>query len=116
MSLYKRGDTWWVCFTSRRGKRIRRSAGTTDRKAAEEYHDRLKAETWRVEQLGERPTRTWAEAAVKWLKEKAHKSSSEKDKEILRWLDPWLGTLKLTEITRDLLCQIGDAKAAETSP
>ena len=116
MSLYKRSETWWVCFTSPRGKRIRRSAGTTDRQAATEFHDRLKAETWRVEQLGERPVHTWAEAAVQWLKEKAHKASSEKDKEILRWVDSWLGGLKLTDITRDLLVQIGDAKAAESSP
>lgn len=116
MSLYKRGDIWWVRFTSPNGRRIRRSAGTTERKAAQEFHDRLKAATWRVERLGERPRHTWNEAVVKWLKEKTHKASFEKDREILRWLDPYLDGRMLDEITRDDIVDIGMAKAVQASP
>ena len=64
MSLFKRGDTWWLRFTAPNGKRIRRSAGTTDKQAAQEYHDYLKVEMWRVHRLGEKPRRTWQEATV----------------------------------------------------
>jgi hypothetical protein len=60
----------------------------TDNKAlAKELHDTLKAEQWRVSKLGERPTRTWNEAVVRWLKESGHKASLETDKSHLRWLD-----------------------------
>lgn len=55
MSLYKRGNTWWVDVTTASGQRVRESTETSNRKAAQEYHDKLKAETWRVDRLGERP-------------------------------------------------------------
>ena len=77
MSLYKRGDTWWLCFTAPNGERIRRSTGTTDKHEAQEYHDHLKVELWRVHRLGEKPRRTWQEAVVQWLREKDHKANIE---------------------------------------
>ncbi len=116
MSLYRRGDTWWVRFTTPSGQRIRRPTGAANRQAAQEYHDRLKAEFWRVEQIGERPHRTWNEAAVQWLKETTHKATHDQDRAILRWLDPYLGGKRLDEINRELLAEIGEAKAHEASP
>lgn len=116
MSLYKRGEIWWVRFSSPDGRRIRRSAGTADRKEAEEFHDRLKTDGWRVKQLGERPARTWNEAAVQWLKETAHKATHDQDRAVLRWLDPYLGGKALGEITRDLIAKIGEAKVKTASP
>ncbi|MGH8279019.1 MAG: tyrosine-type recombinase/integrase [Gammaproteobacteria bacterium] len=116
MSLYKRGEHWWICFTSPRGQRLRRSTGTANRQAAQEFHDRLKAELWRVEELGERPRHTWNEAAVKWLEETTHKATHEQDKSVLRWLDPYLGGKDLGDINRDLLLKISEAKVKESSP
>ena len=69
MSLRKRGNTWWVDITTPGGQRFRESARTEDRKAAQEYHDRLKAEAWRVGTLGDKPKRTWDEAALRFLEE-----------------------------------------------
>jgi len=69
LSLYKRGGTWYVDITTPRGRRIRESARTGERQAAKEYHDRLKAEAWRADKLRERPSRTWDEAALRFLKE-----------------------------------------------
>ncbi len=66
MSIYKPGTTWWTCFTSPKGERIRRSARTKDKKQAQEFEDRLKAELWRVQHLGDKPRRTWQEAVVRW--------------------------------------------------
>jgi integrase len=116
MSLYKRGNTYWISFTSPNGQRIRESARTQDRKQAQEYEDRLKAELWRVQQLGEKQRRTWQEAVVRWLKETEHKKDHEKDKAKFRWLDPYLGDFYLDEITRDLIDSIRDAKREEASP
>jgi len=115
MSLYKRDKTWWVNITAPNGQRIRRSAGTDDKKLAQEYHDRLKVELWQVHKLGEKPKRTWQEAVVRWLKEKEHKADIAGDVEKLRWLDQYLGHLLLNQIDRTLIDQIGEQKKAQAS-
>jgi len=51
---------------------------------------------------------------VQWLKETEHKASHDKDKEILRWLHPYFGALKLSAVNGDLISQIGEAKALES--
>lgn len=67
MSIRKRGRAWWIDFTTPNGSRVRRSAGTSDKAAAQELHDRLKTEAWRVANLGDRPSRSWDEAALRYL-------------------------------------------------
>ena len=116
MSLLKRGKTWHVQITSPNGARIRRSAGTEDKRQAQEYHDRLKVELWQVHKLGDKPKRTWQEAVVRWLEEKDHKAGKFKDAAQLRWLDQFLGNCLLQDISRDLIDQIARAKKREASP
>lgn len=115
MSLYKRGNTWWVRFTAPNGERIRRSAGTEDKQLAQEYHDRLKVELWRIHRLGEKPRRTWQEVAVRWMRETDTKGDHHKDIAKLRWLDQFLRNHHLDEITRDVVDQIAAAKKVEAS-
>lgn len=45
---YKRPNSavWWVGFTDPRGKRVRRSTGTTDRKEAEALEAKWKLEAF----------------------------------------------------------------------
>lgn len=69
MSLYRRGRIWWIELTAKSG-RIRRSSRTADKKAAQEYHEKVKGEIWRNAKLGEAPPVTWAEAVKKWLQVK----------------------------------------------
>jgi len=116
MAIYKRKQVWWVSFTSPSGKRIRRSAATEDKKKALEFHDQLKAELWRIEQLGEKPKRSWQEAAVRWLQEREHKRDIKKDIAKLKWLDRYLGEMRLDYIDRDLLTEIAQAKKSQASP
>jgi integrase len=66
MSLYRRGSIWWIELTSH-GRRIRESAETTDKKQAQEYHEKRKSEIWRQAKLGEKPPVTWGEAVKKWM-------------------------------------------------
>lgn len=113
--LYKRKKTWWVDFVSPNGERVRHSARTQDKKKAQQYHDRLKAEYWAQDQLNKKPEYTWKEAVVKWLNEKSYKATIEQDRSNLIWWDQYLGGLKLSEINRDLLLEIGQIKADETS-
>lgn len=65
MSLYRVGEIWYIDLPTDKG-RIRRSAGTSDKKEAQEYHDGLKEQLWREQRLGERFV-TWGEAETKWL-------------------------------------------------
>lgn len=113
MPLYKRGSTWWVDVVAPNGERVRRTTGTESKALAQEYHDKLKAELWRISKLGEKPRHTWNEAVVRWLKEQSHKATINTDKIHLRWLDQYLSGKALDSITRPLIDKITDAKRAE---
>lgn len=113
MSLYKRGNTWWIRITAPNGEQIRRSARTPQRQEAQEFHDRLRAQLWRVRQLGDKPRRTWQEAVERWLTETSHKASHQDDIRHLRWVHPHLYGQYLDEISRDRIDEITTARLGE---
>ncbi len=113
MSIYKRKETWWIQFTAPDGSRVQQSAGTQIKQEAQELHDKLKAEAWRVKNLGAKPRYTWQEAVVRWLTEQSHKKSIETDKVRLRWLDMHLNNFKLDEITKPKIDAIKNGKKNE---
>ncbi len=113
MSLRKRGGFWWIDVVAPNGERIRQSAGTPNKALAQEAHDRLKAELWRLAKLGDKPRHSWNEAVVRWLKERAHKATAKEDVTKLRWLDQHLGGKRLEQINRALIDRITDAKLAQ---
>ncbi|MEQ1773742.1 MAG: site-specific integrase [Burkholderiales bacterium] len=115
MSIYKRGNTWWVRFTTPRGEFVRQSAQTEDKQAAREYHDKLKAESWRVAKLGHKPARTWDEAAYRWLQETQHKKSHHSDVAMVKWLQQHLSMKLLNEVTRDRVTEIAEIKRKQAS-
>ncbi len=115
MSIYKRQKTWWIAITAPNGVRIRKSARTSDKRAAQEYHDRLKAELWRIHRLREKPRRTWQQAAVRWVKEKHMKADLRNDIAKLRWFDPFFGDLYLDEISRDLIDEVINVKRVDVA-
>lgn len=113
MSLRKRGGIWWVDVIAPNGERIRRTAGTANKALAQEFHDRVKSELWRVSHLGEKPRRIWNDAAVRWLKDHAHKATAKEDVTKLRWLDQHLGSKDLEQINRAIVDRLTDAKIAQ---
>jgi len=113
MSLKRRGKVWHLDIRTPNGERIRQSAETESKTQAQELHDRLKAEAWRIDKLGERPKRLWQNAAVRWLHETKHKASHEGDLGKLRWLDPHLAGRELTSINREVIDGIIWAKLDE---
>lgn len=117
MSLFKRKDSpyWWVKLTPRSGPPIQRSTGTSDKVAAQEYHDKLKASLWDQERLGIKPKRSWREAVVRWLEETSEKATHKEDKKKLLWLHVHLGDLTLDEITLDVIDRIRSARLKEGS-
>ena len=109
MALCKRNNIWWIRL-SHNGKRIQQSTGTSNKLAAQELHDRLKADLWRQNKLGEKPERTWQDAVVKWLKVSAHKRSLKDDIYQLKWVDLYLKNKKLSEITSEVIEEIAEKK------
>jgi len=116
MSLYQRKDSsaWWVKITIG-GKTVQRSTGTEDKIAAQELHDKLKAQLWEQERLGIKPSHSWQQAVVKWLVETSDKATHHEDKSKLVWLDSFLGHLMLEEINLEVIDQIRTAKLNEAS-
>jgi integrase len=74
MSLFRRGDWWWIDLSSDEG-RIREPAKTTDRKEAQAFHEKRKGEIWRHDKLGEAKPVTWGEAVKAWLEVKPRSAS-----------------------------------------
>ena len=115
MSIYRRKDSpyLWAKFPAIRGESrpLQVSTGTTDKRKATEFHDRLKAERWEQGKLGSKPRRTWEEAVLKFLDETSHKRTHERDKSILHWLDSVLGGKYLDEIDRNLIDQIKSTRS-----
>lgn len=65
MSIKKHPKTGiWYVHISRKGKTIRRSAGTKNRDEAQELHDKLASELWRESVLGERKQHKFDDAVV----------------------------------------------------
>lgn len=70
MSIYKhpKSGVWYLKVTTPNGERIRRSTGTKEREAALEMHDKVRADYWRQKHLGDKPTYTFDQAALEYLK------------------------------------------------
>ncbi len=111
MSLYKRKDSqvYWVKI-SIGGSVVQRSTGTSVKQAAQEYHDKLKAELWQQKKLGAKPVRSWKETVVRFLSETSDKRTHQQDKDKLAWLHPYLGHLTLNDITVSVIDVIRQAK------
>jgi integrase len=106
VSLKKRGRIWhckWIIG----GKEIAETTGTSDRQAAQEYHDRRRAELWRADKLGDTRIITWDEAALSWVEDHAqHKRSYETDRQRLEWITGKLTGRPANEITTDILLDL----------
>lgn len=116
MPLYRQPKSpyWWVRF-SIGGQKTRRSAGTRDRAAAEQFEAKLRADLWRQKRLGERPLYTFAEAIGHWY-ELAQGRAREQDRQKLKWFEPHIGSVALQEITRERLEKLRRLRAVEASP
>jgi integrase len=124
MRLYKRpgSNIWWVDFTDPNNRRVRQSTGTDDPKLAQEYADKLKHDSWRQSRMGEVRRKTFEEAAVKWLQDRAledDKRTLDEDRAKLDW---YVGTENspgplrgryLDEIGNDLIRSVLSVKTGK---
>lgn len=66
--------------------------------------------------LGDKQKRTWDEAAYKWLMETEHKASHKQDMKQVAWIQQFFRGRLLSELTREVIAEVGEAKRKETSP
>lgn len=107
--LYKRtkgsDSHYWVRFRVR-GVEVRRSTGTADKSAAEDYERRLRDDAWRASKLGV-VRRTWDEATKRWLATKGpEKRSIDRDREAFEAVAPILQGAALDELTKSSLSKL----------
>lgn len=113
--LYKRpGSPYWQVKVVIGGRRLRVSTQTTDKRQAAAVEARLRERHWQQVRGGQH---TWVEACDRWLDERGHKKSANRDKSIIDWtLDPSrLRDCLLSEITSDKIAALRKAKAEETT-
>lgn len=114
MRIYPRGKRGilWVDITVD-GERIKRSAGTTQRREAEEYAATLARDLWRAKRLGETPRVSWDAAVIAWLADHGHRRSIEDIKLRLRWLSIRLQGMPLDGITDGVIRKLAAERKAQ---
>jgi integrase len=106
--LYQRGNIWWYDFTVK-GKRIRRSSGTSDKELAE---DIAAKEHWRHRYAavhGPESVLTFGEAMALYI------DHAKDDRFLLPLLNRW-DKVKVREITPDIIRQAAKALYPKKSP
>ena len=100
--LVRRNGTWHIdkviC-----GQRICQSTGTNQQDEAEKFLAKLMEEIRQAHVYGVRPTRTFEEAAAKYVLENQHKRSIGDDIMHLQSLMPWLGETPIERLHRGTL-------------
>jgi integrase len=94
--LVRRGNIWHIQKTIG-GQRVRESTESSDLAEAERYLAYRAEHLRRTQLYGERPTRTFREAATRYLRE-AEKATLVDDARQLRFLDPYIGDLPLEAV------------------
>jgi integrase len=112
--LRKGSQNWWVKVRDEDGNVIRKSAGTTDRKAAEAYEAKIKVEVWQKTYMGMTPKHSWEEACGRYLEETQHKKSRANDISHIRWLTQRLQGRTLDKIGSDTVGKLIKDRRSET--
>lgn len=95
--LYQKGGVWQIDKVFR-GQRLRESTGTSDRQEAEQYLIHRLEQLRQQKVYGVRRTRTWEEAATRFLLENKEQPSIKLTAHHLTHLHPYLKDLPLTHI------------------
>ena len=116
MSLHQRGKRgiYWIDVTIA-GERIARSAGTSNRSAAEDWAAQLAHDTWRTRKPGDTPNVSWGRAVLDWLsKHGSEHRSIEAIKNRLRWLTKHLEKTPLSQVSRSSVETLMQRKLADS--
>ena len=109
--LYKRAGIWHIDKRVH-GRRLAESTGANDLEEAETYLARRLEEVRQATVYGIRPTRTFRQAATKYLLENQHKATIEDDALHLKQLDSFIGQLPLGRVHTGTLQPFIEARRA----
>jgi integrase len=101
--LTNRGGVWHIDKRIKGFGRLSESCGTTDLKEAERFLTHRLEEIRLAEVYGVRPTRTFEQAAVKYIEDYQSKRSIERDVIALKIVMPYIGKLPLDRVHNDAL-------------
>ena len=111
--LNKRGRIWWIDKRIKGYGRLAESCRTNNLEEAEQYLAFRLNEIRQATVYGVRPTRTFQQAAIKYLKENQHKRSLDRDVYAFNRIMPHIGNLQLDRIHNDTLAQYRQARRAD---
>lgn len=100
--LVKRGEHWYI-DKHIGGRRVCQSTGTDRLEEAEQVLARLIEVDRHARIFGVRPTRTFEQAAAKFVLENQHKRSLSRDIGLLKHLMPWIGQVAMDRLHRGAL-------------
>ena len=103
--LYRRGNNWWIDKKIKGYGRLAESCGTTNLAEAEHYLAFRLNEIRNAMVYGIRPTRTFQQAAIKYLEENQHKKSTERYIHAFDRAMPHIGDLRLDRVHNDTLAK-----------
>ena len=103
--LYRRGHNWWIDKKIKGYGRLAESCGTTNLAEAEHYLAFRLNEIRNAMVYGIRPTRTFQQAAIKYLDENQRKKSTERYIHAFDRAMPHIGDLRLDRIHNDTLAK-----------
>jgi integrase len=101
--LTNRGGVWHIDKRIKGFGRLSESCRTTDLKEAERFLTHRLEEIRLAEVYGVRPTRTFEQAAVKYIEDYQSKRSIERDVIALKIVMPYIGKLPLDRVHNDAL-------------
>ena len=111
--LKKRGRIWWIDKRIKGYGRVAESCGTTDLAEAEQYLTFRLNEIRNAMVYGIRPTRTFQEAAIKFLEDNQGKKLIERYVYAFDRVMPHIGHLRLDRIHNDTLSSYRRARRAD---
>lgn len=100
--LIKKKDIWHV-DKHIGGRRVCKSTKTSNLEEAERFLAKLMEDTRQAQVYGVRATRTFDQAAEKYLVFKVGKRSLEDDRSLIKHLSPWIGSIAIDRIHMGLL-------------
>ena len=111
--LKKRGRIWWIDKRIKGYGRVAESCGTTELAEAEQFLTFRLNEIRSAMVYGIRPTRTFEQAAIKFLEDNQHKKLFERYVYAFERVMPYIGDLRLDRIHNDTLASYRRARRAD---
>jgi len=111
--LKKRGRIWWIDKRIKGYGRVAESCGTTNLAEAEQYLTFRLNEIRNAMVYGIRPTRTFQQAAIKFLEDNQHKKLLERYVYAFDRVMPHIGHMRLDRIHNDTLASYRRARRAD---